>query len=183
METKAKEEFKKYRLKKKDYMFYVSKDNMFYSTTLFMNRNKLSAYFHAKPLWLDDILWDVLDMSSNKEEPISLRSIGAFTIQSLIRKKDYTVESTEEIDVVVTKTFEELVALAYSYQEEDFLMDYQTITYQQEVINVIVLIHNGEYDKALAICQNTQIGYFESNNKDFSKLAIKYIKHIKHRLL
>ena len=33
-----------------------------------------------KPLWLDDLLWDLLKMETNKEAPLSLRTIGAFTV-------------------------------------------------------------------------------------------------------
>lgn len=173
---KAKEEAKKYHLKKKDYMFYLPKGDMFYYTMLDLRQKKLTAYFYAKPLWLDDILWDILDMSSNKEEPVSLRSVGAFTIHSMIREKEFTAESTEEIDKAVGETFEELTALADSYGEEDFLAECHSLVYQHEVIEVIVLLHQGEYEKALALCQEKEIGYFGVGNKDFSQLAVKYIR-------
>ncbi len=175
LERKAKEEFKKYRLKKRDYKFYVSKNDMFYSAILSMNGNKLQAYFYAKPLWLDDILWDILGMSSNKDEPISLRGVGAFTILSQIREEDYIVDNTEEIDEAVTKTFEELAALADSYEEDDFLADYQTIAYQQEAIKAIVLVHQEEYDKALALCRENKIGCFGVEGRSFAELAAEYI--------
>lgn len=66
LENKTHKVFKTYNLKKKDYMFYFSKDNMFYSIMFWMSNNTIKVYFYAKPLWIDDILWDILDMSSNK---------------------------------------------------------------------------------------------------------------------
>ena len=41
-----------------------------------------------KPLWLDDLLWDVLKMETNKEAPLSLRTIGAFTVSGSELFKD-----------------------------------------------------------------------------------------------
>ena len=33
-----------------------------------------------KPMWIDDLLWDILEMPENKNEPVSLRAVGAFTV-------------------------------------------------------------------------------------------------------
>ena len=35
-----------------------------------------------KPLFIDDLWWDVFNMSSNKKEPKSLRGIGAFAVSA-----------------------------------------------------------------------------------------------------
>ena len=176
LETRTKEAFQQYPLKKKDFVFYLARDPMFYSTMLSMNQDHVQAYFCAKPFWLDDILWDILGMESNKTAPVSLRGIGAFTIQSKIREREYPVEDFAQIDGIVDRTFEELVALSENYREEDFLAGYGSIRYQQEVIEVIVLIHNGEYEKALELCCKKQIGYFGDVDKSFSELAGEYIR-------
>lgn len=177
LEAKAKEEFKKYNLKKKDYIFYTAENCMFYSVMLSAVNDKIHIYFYSKPFWLDDILWDILDMNSNKKAPVSLRGIGAFTVQSNIQKNEYTVKGTEEIDLIVNKAFEKLMELANTYNEEKFLTDCKNIAYQQDVINIIVLIHNKEYKKALEILKNSKITDFSSNNKYFSELAIDYIQN------
>lgn len=175
LDIKAKECFKKYNLKKKSYMFYISKNEMFCSVMLSLNEDRIAATFYSKPLWLDDILWDILLMSENKKEPISLRSIGAFTIQSPMKHEGRTVEKTEDIDDFVNKTFKELVELSESYSEDDFLKSYTSLNYQQEVIHIIVLIHNKEYQKALEILNAKKIGSFGVGGKCFSELAIEYI--------
>lgn len=176
LETRAKEAFKKYHLKKKDFIYYTANDTMFYSAMLSMNRNHLQAYFCAKPFWLDDILWDILEMENNRTEPVSLRGIGAFTVHSQIREREYTVEDLAEIDGIVSRTFEELVELSENYREKDFLAECGNIPYQQEVIEVITLIHSGEYEKALDLCQRKQIGFFGDVKKGFSELAADYIR-------
>ena len=179
LENKTKEAFKTYHLKKKDFVFYLTKDAMFYSTVLSMHEDRVQAYFCAKPFWLDDILWDILEMEDNKKAPVSLRGIGAFTIRSMIREKEYTASEPSQIDGIVARTFEELAALSENYREEDFLAQYRDIRYQQEVIEVIVLIHNAEFEKALDLCRTKQIGYFGDVGRNFSDLAASYLQNQK----
>lgn len=172
---KSKEYFRQYKLKKKDYLFYTSKNNMFYSMVLNMVENKVKTAFYAKPIWLDDILWDILTMSENKNEPISLRGIGAFTINSKIKGYDSIVSSTEDIDKVIIDTFESFINFTNSYSENDFLNNYKSISYQQEMINVIVLLYNQKQQEALEYLRNTKIDNFIIKNKNFSELAMEYI--------
>ncbi len=176
LEAKTRETFKTYRLKKKDFVFYLTKDGMFYSTVLSMNQGRLQTYFCAKPFWLDDILWDILEMEGNQSAPVSLRGIGAFTVQSMIREREYTPETLAQIDGIVDRTFTELAELSETYREKDFLAECAGIRYQREVIEVIVLIHNGEYEKALDLCRTKQIGYFGDVGRNFSDLAAAYLQ-------
>lgn len=178
LDEKAKECFKKYNLKKKSYTFYVSKNEMFYSVAISMHENSIMASFYSKPLWLDDILWDVLGMSENKKEPISLRGVGAFAIQSPMKNEYYRVETTEEIDDAVNKIFKSLTELSENYSEGSFLKNYTELKYQHEIIHIIVLIHNKEYQKALDILNAGRIGGFIVGGKCFSELAIEYINAV-----
>lgn len=178
LDAKSKECFKKYNLKKKSYAFYVSKNEMFYSVDISMNENSIMASFYSKPLWLDDILWDVLGMSENKKEPISLRGVGAFAIQSPMKNEFYRVETTEEIDDAVNKIFKNLTELSENYSENSFLKNYTELKYQHEIIHIIVLIHNKEYQKALEILNGDKIHGFIVGGKGFSELAIEYINAV-----
>lgn len=178
LENRTKEVFKTYHLKKKDYMFYFSKNNMFYAIMFSMTRNTMKVYFYAKPLWLDDILWDILDMSDNKKAPISLRSVGAFTINSQIEAKEFHILNKKDIDNYIDNSFKEIIKLPNVYDEEYYLKHYIDISYQKEMIYTIVLIYNKEYKKALDFLSNTQINDFISNSKCFSDLAIEYINKV-----
>ncbi len=178
LENKTKEVYKTYNLKKKDYMFYLSKNNMFYSIMFLMSNNIIKVSFYAKPLWIDDILWDILNMSENKKAPISLRSVGAFTINSQIKINEYNVENEKEIDNIINSSFNDLLELSNICDEDYYLKNYTNISYQKEMIYTIVLIHNKEYEKALDFLNNTKINNFISNNKCFSDLAIEYINKI-----
>lgn len=178
LENKAKEVYKAYNLKKKDYMFYLSKNNMFYSIMFSMSNNIIKVSFYAKPLWIDDILWDILNMSDNKKAPVSLRSVGAYTINSQVKIKEYNVKNENEIDDILNKSFNDLLKLSNIYDEDYYLKYYTNISYQKEMIYTIVLIHNEEYKKALDFLNDTKINNFVSNNKCFSDLAIEYINKI-----
>ncbi len=178
LENKTKEVYKTYNLKKKDYMFYLSKNNMFYSIMFLMSNNIIKVSFYAKPLWIDDILWDILNMSENKKAPISLRSVGAFTINSQIKINEYNVENEKEINDIINSSFSDLLELSNIYDEDYYLKNYTNISYQKEMIYTIVLIHNKEYEKALDFLYNTKLNDFVSDNKCFSDLAIEYINKI-----
>ena len=81
-----KEKIKEYKFKKKDYMIWFSKDDRFYDLMIHVavpedGRCICSAEETLKPLWLDELLWDFLNMPDNRKEPYSLRAIGAFTVK------------------------------------------------------------------------------------------------------
>lgn len=77
-------EIKKYKLKKKDFMVWFQKEELFFNLNISICERDGLCYCTSieriKPLWIDDILWDVLGMPENKNEPASLRAIGAFTV-------------------------------------------------------------------------------------------------------
>lgn len=77
-------EIKKYKLKKKDFMVWVQKKELFFDLMIYICERDGRCYCASterlKPMWLDDLLWDILEMPENKSEPVSLRAIGAFTV-------------------------------------------------------------------------------------------------------
>lgn len=175
LEISAKANYKNHNLKKKDYMFYIVRDKMIYMMMFWMIADKVKMCFHAKPFWVDDVLWDILDMSSNKQEPVSLRSVGAFTIRSMISETESTISSIDEIENLVNDGFTKFVAFSNNFTEKDFLDNYSQISYQQDMIGIIIMIRKGQYDEALKLLEENKINSFIVNNKSFSELAIDYI--------
>lgn len=179
LENRTKEVFKTYNLKRKDYIYYFLKNNMFYSIMFWISNNNMNVCFYAKPLWIDDILWDILDMSDNKTAPVSLIGIGAFTIKSLMKEENYHIENEKDIDNIVDNSFKDILDLSNVWNEEYYLDHYTDISYQKEMIYIIVLIHNKEYEKALIFLNSTKISSFASNDKYFSDLAIEFVNKVK----
>lgn len=77
--------YKSQKVKKIDYMLWITKNQMIYSffptVRVQENNNKpiLRVQIEYKPIWVDNLLWDILGMEENKKSPDSLKVIGAFT--------------------------------------------------------------------------------------------------------
>ena len=142
----------------------------------FLNQNTIKISFYAKPLWVDDILWDILKMSSNKKEPISLRSVGAFTIHAGINEYNESFQDEADIDRIIQAYFHKFKEFTETFKENGFLEQYPRITWQQEMIQVIVLIHENKFAEALEYLADRKITDFIISDKNFTELAVEYIK-------
>ncbi len=78
---------KQYGCKKKDYMVWSATKDNYFSLLVDVRERDGHCYCtsleHIKPLWLDELFWDIIDMSENKSEPLSLRCIGAFALYGM----------------------------------------------------------------------------------------------------
>lgn len=175
LEEKSKIVAKECGFKKKDYIFYTTKSKMFYSVLLHMVENRLSVSFYAKTFWLDDILWDILGDSENKKQPVSLRGIGAYTINALIKKRSVEINELESVDKIVESVFDEFQNFVETFDEKSFLKEVHNINYQKDVITTILLIQNKEYQKAQTFVNEKCIDSFQIGEKSFSQLASEYI--------
>lgn len=103
-----KDKIKKYKFKKKDFMIWYSTKELFFDLLIGVkvksdDKCYCTAIETIKPLWLDDLLWDLLKMETNKKEPLSLRTIGAFTVSGAelfkneTELKEWTISELEEI--------------------------------------------------------------------------------------
>ena len=50
----------------------------------------------VKPLFVDDLWWDIFEMPENKQAPKSLRGLGAFAITG-VKLKEYTIFDSNKI--------------------------------------------------------------------------------------
>lgn len=103
-----KDKIKKYKFKKKDFMIWYSTKELFFDLLIGVkvksdDKCYCTAIETIKPLWLDDLLWDLLKMETNKKEPLSLRTIGAFTVSGAelfkneTELKEWTISELEEL--------------------------------------------------------------------------------------
>ena len=75
-----KDKIKKYKFKKKDFMIWYKKKELFFDLLIDVkvksdDKCYCTAVETIKPLWLDDLLWDLLKMETNKETPLSLKTL------------------------------------------------------------------------------------------------------------
>ena len=70
-----KKEAREHKIKKKDYMLYGIKEDIFFTCHITVSANEegclCSVREALKPLWIDDLNWELLGMDNNKKEPLS----------------------------------------------------------------------------------------------------------------
>ncbi len=177
-------EIKKYKLKKKDFMVWYNKKDIFFSLLISITEVDGHCYCSSretiKPLWLDELFWDIMNMSENKSEPLSMRSIGAFTVhgvdifedkKELVEWKNeelekYTIDYIAHFNNVVKNTD---VASYYSLLNQSI--------YHRNIQEILVLIHECKYQEALIYLQSMEgDGYFSNEGVSFKEYAEIYCK-------
>lgn len=149
-------EIKKYKLKKKDYMVWVQKKDLFFDMMIYICERDGHCYCvsteRLKPMWIDDLLWDLLEMPENKNEPVSLRAIGAFAVygsEIYSTKEELLNWELEELRQCVVRYIEHFYQNTQSCEIGAFYDCMCISPYQQELRRGLSFIHNGEYEKAI----------------------------------
>lgn len=180
IKSKAKE----YKLKKKDYMIYAVKDNMIYGLLVdaYIRETDLKptiySFIEYKPLWIDNLLWDILDMESNKNESDSLRVTGVFTVRGMTYSRD-TIEFDGNIDTLekliddLFKKFENAIS---KLTNEKYIIDVKETDGKRDIDKALVFIHENNYIEAKRIIEEDKSFYsFIIGNKTSSQLMLDYI--------
>ncbi len=175
-----KEIAKEKKLKKKDDMLYDKKGDLFFDCFLFVSVNSAnecicSTEERFKPMWLDDLFWELFDMKENSKEPVSLRATGAFAVSGASIYKDETIlsEWTEEaLRGVVEKYVDHFCE---SMKNTDYALFEETIHegYHHELRAALYYLHTGQYQKALDEVGD-QRGYFHNGGLDINDAIRAY---------
>ena len=181
-----KSKIKDYNLKKKDYMIYTVENNMIYGLfpSAFIREKDLkpiiSIKISYKPLWADDLLWDILGMQSNKNEPDSLRVIGAFTMISAIYQEynielnDESISTLEEVLGNELAKFKDTIPLL---TESMFIEKIKNC--KMFIDKSLIYIHENDIKTAKRIIdESTDTGRFIIGNKTYKDLVKEYIKKL-----
>ena len=179
--------------RKKGFTLYKKKEDYFLTIFIYItgfNSDLISVQGRVKPFWFDDVLWDVINMSSNKKAPISLRAVGAFAIrgpnvfQYEIQIKDIS-EVSDTVEILFQKCNYELLSfldkISGSYEEfckqaENF----QTGLYDEKLGQMLLEIYKKDYAKAEKIAMEElnagRRGNFINEGKDVYTHVIEYCK-------
>ena len=98
------------------------------------------ARLEVKPLYADDLWWDIFEMPENKSEPMSLRGNGAFSLEGI------TINTYDEM-VVDEATDAEYLEAAEAYIPEIEVDETRDCTIA--LVRLMALIHNGREDEAV----------------------------------
>ena len=182
-----KELAKEKKLKKKDYMLYATRKDMFFDCIIFVSVNDnneciCSTRETMKPFWIDDLLWELLDMKENAKAPVSLRAVGAFTISGvdIYQKQTVLNEWTEDELRKVVEEFVDHFCKSIKETPESAFEDNLNQEYHRELRQALYYIHNEQYQKALDCIGETGEGLFRNGDISINDAIRDYCRGKKY---
>lgn len=190
---------KKIQLKSRDWAYFNKVGDYLVSYRINIdfpdNEFRVIVSPYIKPYIIDDIFWEVFDMASNSQEPMSLRAVGAFTVDKFslpdkIATEDWTMEDLD-LEKVETKVFE---VLSEAHEEvlkliDGFLTFEDFYAYAVEnspnpachdLMGMLLMIHREQYAEALQMAEDLiakhKLGKFQNKSKWINEYIVDYCK-------
>ena len=159
------------------------------------NQFSITIQPSIKPYIIDDIFWEVFDMASNSQEPMSLRAVGAFTVDSLslpykMFKEEWSMEDLDlekvesKVFEVLSEVHEEVLKLINSFPTfEDFYayaVENGPSLVGYDLIGMLLMIHREQYAEALQMAEDLiakrEFGSFQNKDKWINEYIVDYCK-------
>lgn len=190
---------KKLQLKSRDWAYFKKVGNYFiihrigigFQTGSFA----MNVKTQVKPYIIDDIFWEVFDMASNSQEPMSLRAVGAFTVEGLslpdkVAKEDWKMEDLDlekvesKVFEVLSEAHEEALKIITSFSDfEDFYaytVENGPSLVGYDLIGMLLMIHREQYAEALQMAEGLiakgKHGKFQNKSKWINEYIVDYCK-------
>lgn len=190
---------KKLQLKSRDWAYFnkVGDYLVVYMININFPDNKFRVIIrpYIKPYIIDDIFWEIFDMASNSQEAMSLRAVGAFTVDTFtlptkIAEEDWTMEDLDlekvetKVFEVLSETHEEVLKLISSFSDfEDFytyVVENAPIPAHYDLMGMLLMIHREQYADALQMAEDLiakrQLGKFQNKSKWINEYIVDYCK-------
>ena len=124
----------------------------------------VEARLIVKPLYADDLWWDIWDATENKKEPLSLRGTGAYSLSGQVRASYETAKFTdkEELTNTFNKIFQDANTEISGFLSENpdadiFYPDESKMDHDPDrLLYLMALLHNGKEEDALAIIKEAR---------------------------
>ena len=163
-----KEKIKKYKFKKKDFMLWFQKEDIFLTCFIYVGFSTDGRFIcdtkeQIKPLWIDDLLWDCLHMPNNKKEPLSLRAIGAFAVSGVEVYQSYDElpnGSLEELEKYVDEYLEHFYQTIQTIQLDSYYEGISNNPYHEELRVALTYVYHKQYNEALSYLEDKGDGIF-----------------------
>ena len=159
------------------------------------NKFRVIVSPYIKPYIIDDIFWEVFDMASNSQAPMSLRAVGAFTVDTFtlptkIAEEDWTMEDLDlekvetKIFEVLSETHEEVLKLIDGFLNfEDFYayaVENSPNPALHDLMGMLLMIHREQYAEALRMAEGLiakrKFGGFNNKSKWINEYIVDYCK-------
>ena len=147
------------------YINWIVKDGYFFCL---QHLGFASVYLNVKPMYADDLWWDIFNLSENKKCSTSLRGIGAFSIHAAQLKEyaflDECAEETNEEEL--SEKWQNIFCLAVP-DIEDFLRNHpnadafipnKNCNYDADkLLYFITLLHNGRKNEVVQAIKELKV--------------------------
>ena len=151
---------RKYGFRQSSYINFKVEGGYFFCLFFLTGEARLTV----KPLYADDLWWDIWGATENKTEPLSLRGIGAYTLSGQVLASYEIAKTTDEEEL--TNTFNKIFQDANTeitrflaenpdadiFYPEESKMDHDP----DRLLYIIALIHNGREEEALSIIKEAR---------------------------
>lgn len=167
---------RRYGFKQNSYINYKVENGYFFCIDFLAH-----ASIYVKPMYVDDLWWDIFHASDNKNEPVSLRGTGAFSVDGQQLAKFDIPETTDrtELELQYEHLFKRVITIIRNFLAEHpnpdhFYPDKQMMTHNPyNLLNILALIHNNRNSEAARLASEAL-----QNDKSCGMLSYKDNRNI-----
>ena len=151
---------RKYGFRQSSYINFKVDGGYFFCLSFLTDEARLTV----KPLYADDLWWDIWGATENKKEPLSLRGIGAYTLSGQVLAS-YEIKNTTDKSKLENQ-FEQLFNgataeitkfIADNPDADTFYPDESKMDHDPDrLLYLMALIHNGKEEEALSIIKEAR---------------------------
>lgn len=164
---------RKYGFRQNSYINFKVENGYFFCVDFLINE----AILTLKPMYADDLWWEIWEAPENKKEPKSLRGIGAFSLSGQVLASYKTLETKILLDISIkdnmdhkhtdlTKIYEQVFQnasdniatfLTANPDANKFYPDKSKMYYDPDrLLYLMALIHNNKEGEALSIIKEAR---------------------------
>jgi hypothetical protein len=151
---------REYGFRQSSYINFKVDDGYFFCLFFLTGEARLTV----KPLYSDDLWWDILDATDNKKEPLSLRGTGAYTLSGQVLATYEIKDTTDKskLESQFEQLFNDATAeitkfIADNPDADTFYPDESKMDHDPDrLLYIIALIHNGREEEALSIIKEAR---------------------------
>lgn len=151
---------RKYGFRQSSYINFKVENGYFFCLYFLTDEARLTV----KPMYADDLWWDIWGASENKKEPLSLRGTGAYSLSGQMLATYQIAQTTDEggLSDTFTHIFQDAGAVIAKFLAEhpdadSFYPDESKMWHDPDrLLYLMALIHNGSEAEALAIIKEAR---------------------------
>ena len=151
---------RKYGFRQSSYINFKVEDDYFFCFYFLADEARLTV----KPMYADDLWWEIWDASDNKKEPLSLRGTGAYSLsgQVLSSYEIAKVIDESELTKIIEGVFQNATDVISKFltanpDANSFFPDESKMNYDPDrLLYLMALIHNGQEKEVLSIIKEAR---------------------------